>query len=213
MSRWRLVAGLGATALLALASLVAVVGSGWFAGPESGTAHGRIPPPDAPSGPAPSGDQQATFGAGCFWCAEAVFQRLKGVRSVVPGYTFDPAEISFGDLLEVFWQTHDPTTPNRQGHDVGPQYRSVILYHDEEQRTQAEHYKEKLDASGAFAAPLVTEIVPFTGFTPAEAYHENYFANHPRQPYCSAVIGPKVKEFERVFKDKLKSPRQEPHGP
>jgi peptide-methionine (S)-S-oxide reductase len=230
MSGWRLVAAL--TAALAIVALI-VVGSGRFALPEVRTAQRPIPPADAPSGPPPSGDQQATFGAGCFWCAEAVFQRLKGVRSVVSGYsggavknptyeqvgsgdtghaeviqiTYDPEVISFGTLLQVFWQTHDPTTRNRQGHDVGSQYRSVICYHNEEQRALAEHYKQQLDASGAFPAPIVTEIVPFTGFYPAESYHQNYFANHPQQRYCSVVIGPKVAAFEKVFKDKLKSPR------
>ena len=162
---------------------------------------------------------------------EAVFQRLNGVHTVVSGYsggsaanptyeqvssgntghaeaiqiTYDPKVISYGKLLQVFWQTHDPTTPNRQGRDVGPQYRSSIFYHNEEQRALAEHYKQKLDASGAFNAPIVTEIVHFTNFYPAESYHQNYFVNHPRQPYCSLVIGPKVAEFEKVFKDELKS--------
>ena len=231
MKGWRLAAGLGAAAL-AMASLAAVVGFGRFAPPESKTAHARIPPADAPSGPPPSGDQQATFGGGCFWCMEAMFQRLKGVRSVVSGYgggtgknptyeqvsagdsghaeaiqiTYDPEVISFGELLEVFWQTHDPTTRDRQGNDVGSQYRSVVFYHDEEQKTLAEHYKQKLDASGAFEAPIVTEIVPFTAFYPAESYHQNYFTAHPQQPYCAIVIGPKLEKFEKVFKDKLKSP-------
>ena len=185
--------------------------------------------PEAP-GPLPGGLQQATFGSGCFWCSEAVFQRLEGVRSVVPGYsggdvknpayeqvstgttghaevvqlTYDPEVISYADLLEVFWRTHDPTTPNRQGHDVGPQYRSVIFYHNDDQRRLAEHYKAKLDEAGAFAAPLVTEIVPFRAFYPAEAYHRNYFNDNPRQPYCSLVIRPKVEKFKQVFHDKLK---------
>jgi peptide-methionine (S)-S-oxide reductase len=231
MRGWRLVAGLGVAAL-AIASLAAVVGSGRFAPPESRTLHARIPPADAPTGPPPSGDQKATFGGGCFWCMEAMFQRLKGVRSVVSGYsggsvknptyeqvgsgdtghaesiqiTYDPQVISYAELLEVFWQSHDPTTRNRQGPDVGSQYRSVIFYHDQEQKALAEHYKQKLSASAVFQAPVVTEIVPFTGFYPAESYHQNYFVNHPRQPYCSAVIGPKVEEFEKVFKDKLTSP-------
>ncbi len=231
MRGWRLAAGLSAAAL-AVAALVAVVGSSWFAPPESRTAHGRVPPADAPTGPRPSGDQKATFGGGCFWCMEAMFQRLKGVHSVVSGYsggsvknptyeqvssgdtghaesiqiTYDPQVISYGELLEVFWETHDPTTRNRQDPDVGSQYRSAIFYHDEEQKALAEHYKQKLDAAGVFAAPIVTEIVPFTGFYSAESYHQNYFVNHPRQPYCSLVIGPKVEEFEKVFKDKLKSP-------
>jgi peptide-methionine (S)-S-oxide reductase len=226
----RLVIGVGA-AVLAISSLVAVVGSGRIATPESRTAHARIPPADGPSGPPPSGEQQATFGGGCFWCMEAMFKRMNGVHSVVSGYsggsvknptyeqvssgdtghaeaiqiTYDPAVISFGELLEVFWQTHDPTTRNRQGHDVGPQYRSVIFYHDLDQKALAEHYKQKLDASAVFDAPILTEIVPFTSFYSAESYHQDYFENHPGQPYCSVVIGPKVEEFEKVFKDKLKS--------
>jgi peptide-methionine (S)-S-oxide reductase len=161
-----------------------------------------------------------------------VFRRLNGVHSVVSGYsggsaknptygqvisgdtghaeaiqiTYDPEVISYGELLEVFWQTHDPTTKNRQGNDVGSQYRSVIFYHTEGQRTLAEHYKKKLDASAVFDAPILTEIVPFTSFYSAELYHQEYFEKHPEQPYCAVVIGPKVAEFEKVFKDKLKAP-------
>jgi peptide-methionine (S)-S-oxide reductase len=180
----------------------------------------------------PGGLRRATFAEGCFWCSEAVFQRLKGVQSVVPGYsggrvenptyeevctgttghaesvqvTYDPEVVSYADLLEVFWKTHDPTTPNRQGHDVGPQYRSVVFYHDDEQRRLAEHYKAKLEEAGAFSAPLVTEIVPYRAFYSAEAYHQNYFNDNPRQPYCSLVIRPKVEAFRKAFKDKLKAP-------
>src|SRR5436190_8802179 len=147
---------------------------------------------------------RATFGAGCFRCVEAVFQQLRGVHSVASGYsggavknptyrqvctgttghaeavqvTYDPKVISYEDLLEVFWQTHDPTTPDRQGHDVGPQYRSVIFYHNDEQKRLAEEYKRKLDAAGAFAAPIVTEVVPFTEFYRAEGYHQNYYADN-----------------------------------
>jgi peptide-methionine (S)-S-oxide reductase len=227
---WRWIASLSAAGLLAITSVVAVLGYGGFSPLASPTAHATIPPADAPPEPPPPGEQQATFGGGCFWCMEAVFQRLKGVRSVVSGYsggavanptyeqvssgetghaeaiqiTYDPKVISYGKLLQVFWQTHDPTTLNRQGRDVGPQYRSSIFYHNEEQRALAEHYKKKLDASGAFDAPIVTEIVRFTNFYPAESYHQNYFVNHPRQPYCSLVIGPKVDEFEKVFNDELK---------
>ena len=229
MGRW--ITSLTAAALLAVASLVAVVGCGGFALPESETTHRRIPPAEAPSEPPLAGEQQATFGGGCFWCMEAVFQRLKGVHSVVSGYsggaaanptyeqvsagdtghaesiqiTYDPAVISYEKLLQVFWQTHNPTTPNRQGRDVGTQYRSVIFTHNEEQRTLAEHYKQKLNESGAFDAPIVTEIVGFTSFYPAESSHQNYFVTHPKQPYCALVIGPKVEEFEKVFKDHLKS--------
>lgn len=173
----------------------------------------------------------ATFGAGCFWCVEAVFMDLNGVKSVVSGYSggdaknptykqvcsgttghaevvqisYDPAVISFEELLEVFWKTHDPTTLNRQGADVGTQYRSAIFYHDEEQKRLAEEYKQKLDESGAFADPIVTEIVPFKEFYPAEDDHQNYFSQNESQPYCAFVIRPKVDKFRQVFGDKLKS--------
>jgi peptide-methionine (S)-S-oxide reductase len=179
----------------------------------------------------PAGMAKATFGAGCFWCTEAVFGQLNGVRSVVSGYsggpvkgptyrqvctgttghaeavqvTYDPSAISFEELLEVFWQTHDPTTRDRQGNDVGSQYRSVIFYHTDGQKRLAEHYRQKLDASGLFAGPVVTEIVPFTEFYRAEAYHQNYFEEHPWRPYCRAVIGPKVEKVKTVLRDKLKA--------
>jgi peptide-methionine (S)-S-oxide reductase len=172
----------------------------------------------------------ATFASGCFWCVEAVFQNLKGVQSVVSGYTggtvknpiyeevcsgttghaeacqiaFDPKQISYTELLEVFWKTHDPTTLNRQGNDAGTQYRSAIFYHNEEQKKLAEHYKKELDSSKVFDAPIVTEIVPFTIFFKAEEYHQNYFNEHGAQPYCIFVIRPKVAKFKKVFKDKLK---------
>ncbi len=172
----------------------------------------------------------ATFASGCFWCVEAVFQELKGVQSVVSGYTggsavnpsyeevcsgttghaeacqiaYDPKIISYPELLEVFWKTHDPTTLNRQGNDSGTQYRSAIFYHTEEQKKLAEHYKRELDSSGAFDAPIVTEIAPFTKFYKAENYHQNYFNEHGAQPYCIFVIKPKVEKFKKVFKDKLK---------
>lgn len=175
--------------------------------------------------------QQATFGAGCFWCTEAIFSRLDGVVSVVPGYsggttsnptyeevctgmtghaevcqiTFDPRRISYDELLEVFWKTHDPTTPNRQGNDVGTQYRSVIFYHDEHQRQRAEYYKRKLDESGIFPAPIVTEIVSFERFYPAEEYHHRYFERNPTKAYCALVIRPKIEKFEQVFRDKLRA--------
>jgi peptide-methionine (S)-S-oxide reductase len=182
------------------------------------------------SNPPPAGSQQATFGSGCFWCTEAIFQHIRGVHSAIPGYsggtlknptyrqvctmdtghaeviqiTFDPKIVSFQELLEFFWKTHDPTTPNRQGHDIGPQYRSVIFYHTEEQKTLAEHFKKQLDASGAFASPIVTEITAFSKFYPAEEYHQNYFHNNPGNRYCSVVIQPKLAKLEKVFKDKLK---------
>lgn len=172
----------------------------------------------------------ATFGEGCFWCSEAVFQRLKGVKSVVSGYsggtvenpsyedvcagrtghaeviqiTYDPSQISLEDLLKVFWQTHDPTTLNQQGHDVGTQYRSAIFYHTDEQRKTAEQYKQQLDASKVFARPIVTEITAFKSFFPAEKYHQNYFNDNPRQSYCQFVIRPKVEKFNKEFKAMLK---------
>lgn len=172
----------------------------------------------------------ATFGNGCFWCTEAVFQQLKGVSKVESGYsggqvdnpsykavcsgttghaevlqiTFDPSVISFKDLLEVFWQTHDPTTLNRQGNDVGTQYRSVVFYHNDEQRKLAEDYKKRLDESGAFDDPIVTEISKFDKFYVAEDYHQNYFNLNGSQPYCNFVIRPKVEKFKKAFADKLK---------
>jgi methionine-S-sulfoxide reductase len=180
----------------------------------------------------PENRETATFGSGCFWCTEAVFKRLKGVYSVVSGYsgghtknptyqqvcsgmtghaevvqiTFDPQQVSYRELLEVFWKTHDPTTPNRQGADSGKQYRSVIFYHNEEQQKLAELYKRKLGAAKAFRARIVTQIAPFREFYPAEDYHQDYFAAHPQQPYCVAVILPKMEKLEKVFHDKLKQP-------
>lgn len=177
------------------------------------------------------GLEAATFGAGCFWCVEAVFLELKGVQSVMPGYcggktlnptydevcrgttghaevariVYDSKQITFSELLEVFWQTHDPTTLNRQGADVGTQYRSVIFYHDENQKALAEKYKSELNASGAWDKPLVTEIAPISTFYPAEKYHQNYFNNNPEQGYCRYVIAPKMDKFRKVFKTKLKT--------
>jgi peptide-methionine (S)-S-oxide reductase len=171
-----------------------------------------------------------TFGSGCFWCTEAVFQQLKGVETVVSGYSgghvenpsyeqvttgrtghaevcqiqFDPEQISFEDILEVFFSTHDPTTLNRQGNDVGTQYRSAIFYHSEEQRETAERVKAELDKSGTWKNPIVTEIVPFEKFYPAEDYHQNYFRNNPNQGYCRMVIAPKLDKFEKVFKLKIR---------
>ncbi|HRN47959.1 MAG TPA: peptide-methionine (S)-S-oxide reductase MsrA [Niabella sp.] len=173
----------------------------------------------------------ATFANGCFWCTEAIFQEVKGVEKVMSGYTdghtknptykevctgetghaeclqifYNPGIISFDELLEIFWKTHDPTTLNRQGNDVGTQYRSGIYYHNAEQKEKAEHYKIELDKSGAYNNPIVTEIKPFTVFYPAEDYHQEYFNNNENQnPYCSIVIRPKVDKFRKVFKDKLK---------
>ena len=174
--------------------------------------------------------QVATFGEGCFWCTEAVFQRLNGVVKVESGYsggtvpnptydavctgktghaeatqiTFDPKIISFKELLEVFWKTHDPTTLNRQGADVGTQYRSVIFYHNDEQKKLAEEYKQKLEAEKIWKDPIVTEISPFKNFYKAEDYHQDYYNRNGSQPYCTFVITPKIEKFEKVFKNKLK---------
>ena len=172
----------------------------------------------------------ATFGNGCFWCTEAVFQQLEGVLKVSSGYSgghvvnptykevctgttghaeviqiiYDPSKISFDELLEVFWQTHDPTTLNRQGNDVGTQYRSAVFYHSKEQKEKAEKYKAELDKSGAFNKPIVTEVTHFTSFYVAENYHQDYYNNNGEQPYCTYVIRPKLEKFQKVFKSKLK---------
>jgi len=173
--------------------------------------------------------ETATLGAGCFWCVEAIFQDVRGVDRVVSGYaggtvanptyqqvcagqtghaevaqiTFDPAIISYNDILYIFWRTHDPTTLNRQGADVGTQYRSVIFYHAEEQKAIAEQSKRDTEAANVWPKPIVTEIAPFTNFYPAEAYHQNYFRLNPNQPYCRAVIDPKVRKFRKTFQEKL----------
>ena len=173
----------------------------------------------------------ATFANGCFWCTEAIFEELEGVIRATSGYTggevvnptykevcggqtghaeclqitYDPAKISFDELLAVFWETHDPTTLNRQGADAGTQYRSGVFYHNQEQKEKAEKYKAALDKSGAFDKPIVTEITAFTKFYPAEDYHQQYFENNENtNPYCKMVIRPKLDKFRKVFKDKLK---------
>jgi peptide-methionine (S)-S-oxide reductase len=173
--------------------------------------------------------QTATFGTGCFWCTEAIFQSLKGVSSAISGYsgghvvnptyeqvcgkqtghaeviqvTFDPEQIIFNDLLDIFWETHDPTTLNRQGNDVGPQYRSAIFYHNEEQRLVAEQSKQA--AASQFTDPIVTEISPLINFYPAEDYHQEYYNRvGERNPYCTYVVSPKVSKFRKQFADKLK---------
>jgi peptide-methionine (S)-S-oxide reductase len=172
----------------------------------------------------------ATLGAGCFWCVEAIFNELRGVDKVMPGYTgghienpdyktvctgttghaevcqiyFDPSVISFEEILEVFWTTHNPTTLNRQGNDIGTQYRSAIFYNSEEQRKVAEESKANV-ATTIWPDKIVTEIVPLTIFYQAEDYHHEYFKNNPNQGYCSIVIEPKVLKFRKKFKDKLKN--------
>ena len=175
--------------------------------------------------------EQATFGAGCFWCVEAVFQNLSGVKEVVSGYsggeiknpgykevcsgrtghaevvqvTYDPKKISFEDLLEVFWKTHDPTTLNKQGADVGTQYRSVVFYHNEEQKKLAEKFKALLNEKKIFNNPVVTEIAPLKNFYKAEDYHQNYFNKNPEAAYCSYVIRPKMEKMKNLFAEKLKT--------
>lgn len=172
----------------------------------------------------------ATFGAGCFWCVEAVFQQMKGVHKVESGYAggfidnptykqvcsgqtghaevariwFDSSIISYETLLEIFWHSHDPTTLNRQGADEGTQYRSVIYYHNDEQKTMAEASKSATDTSGLWPNPIVTEITAVPTYYPAENYHQNYLNNNPNQPYCSAVVGPKVQKVRKQFKHLLK---------
>jgi peptide-methionine (S)-S-oxide reductase len=172
----------------------------------------------------------ATFGTGCFWCTEAVLESLDGVKKVVSGYsgghvanpdykevctgttghaecvevTYDPKVISYAELLEAFFRSHDPTSLNRQGNDIGTQYRSVIFYHNAEQKSLAEQAKAELDKSGAYSNPIVTEITGAQKFYVAEDYHQNYFANNPDQGYCAFVIAPKLDKFKKVFKDKLR---------
>jgi len=167
----------------------------------------------------------ATFGGGCFWCLEAVFQRIPGVKSVASGYAagtkpdpsyeevctgdtghaeviqieFDPQKLSYSKLLEFFWDAHDPTTLNRQDHDVGTQYRSIILYSDDAQKAEAE--KSKADAQKNWSRPIVTEIVPLKKFYKAEAYHQDYYNQHKTQPYCSVNIYPKVQKLEKKLKE------------
>jgi len=180
--------------------------------------------------PMDNSTQVATFGAGCFWCTEAVFLNVKGVSKVISGYeggkvknpsyrevctgetghaevtqiTFDPSKVSFEELLEVFWNTHDPTTLNKQGADEGTQYRSVVFYHNDEQKKTAEAYKKQLGASHVFKNPIVTEITAASTFYPAEDYHQNYYELNPSQGYCQYVIRPKVEKFKKQFASKLK---------
>jgi peptide-methionine (S)-S-oxide reductase len=174
--------------------------------------------------------ETATFGTGCFWCTEAVFQQLEGVSKVTSGYSggsvesptykqvctgttghaeclkieYDPTKITFDELLEVFWQVHDPTTVNRQGNDIGTQYRSVVFYHDAIQKSKVQKYATALNKSGAFANQIVTKLEPFVKFYPAEDYHQNCFNLNGSESYCQFVIKPKVEKFEKVFKNKLK---------
>ncbi len=172
----------------------------------------------------------ATLGGGCFWCLEAVYEELRGVEKVESGYsggpvpnptyrqvctgttghaevvqvTFDPEVVSFREILEVFFTIHDPTTLNRQGADVGPQYRSAIFYHDEEQKRVAEQVIAEMEAAAIWSDPIVTEVTPLSRYYRAEEYHQNYFANNPQQSYCQFVVAPKVAKARRKFMDKLK---------
>jgi len=175
--------------------------------------------------------EEATLAAGCFWCVEAVFDDFKGVEDVVSGYAgghtenptyrevcdgntghaevaqikFDPTVISFKDVLRVFFSVHDPTTMNRQGNDIGTQYRSAIFYHNDEQKRDAEEVIREITDEGVYDDPIVTEVAPFEKFWPAEDYHQEYFANNPNQPYCQAIVSPKVRKFRAKFADRLKS--------
>ena len=174
----------------------------------------------------------ATLGGGCFWCTEAIFSELKGVKSVTSGYSggelinpsykevisgrtghaeviqikFDPTVVSFTDLLEVFFATHDPTTLNRQGADVGTQYRSAIFYHNDDQKKIARQIINQLNKDNVFNKPVVTEVTKWKNFFKAEDYHQDYYANNPSQSYCQFVIVPKLKKFRTIFKDKLQRP-------
>ena len=174
--------------------------------------------------------QTATFANGCFWCTEAVFKRVKGVESVISGYSggnmenptyydvamkdtghaeslqvqYDPKVISYERLLDIFWATHDPTTPNQSGYDIGPEYRSIIFYHNDEQKNLAEKAKETLGKSGKYNKPIVTEIVPFTKFYQAEPEHQNFYESGRRPDYCMIVIDPKLRKLMKDFKDDVK---------
>jgi peptide-methionine (S)-S-oxide reductase len=174
--------------------------------------------------------ETATFGGGCFWCTEAIFKEVKGVESVTSGYSggeivnpsyrevctgrtahaevieidFDPAIVSFQELLEIFWSTHDPTSLNRQGNDVGTQYRSVVFYHNEQQKETAGQLKKKLNHEKIFEKPVVTEISPWKNFFRAEEDHQDYYENNPNQGYCQFIIVPKLDKFRKIFKEKLK---------
>jgi peptide-methionine (S)-S-oxide reductase len=177
------------------------------------------------------GRATATLGGGCFWCLEAVYQQLKGVHGVKSGYAgghvddptykevcggetghaevvqveYDPAQLSFDDLLRVFFSIHDPTTRDRQGADVGPQYRSIILHHDDEQKAAAQRVIDEVGNAGIWDDPIVTQLVPLDRFWPAEDYHDNYFAQNGNQPYCQVVIAPKVAKFRKQFMDRLRA--------
>lgn len=211
------------------ALLVLVAGAAYLGlGSES---EAVTPAEETPAMSTPANLEKATLGGGCFWCLEAVFAELEGVHSVVSGYaggskpdptyqevctgttghaevvqlSFDPARISYQEILTVFFHVHDPTTLNRQGHDVGSQYRSVILYHSPEQKRLAEETIARLEAEKLWPDPIVTRVEPFTVFYPAESYHQDYYARNPSKPYCSLVIAPKMAKFRQEFRGKLKT--------
>ncbi len=220
--------------VLTAAALAVAVGVAWAKAPREKPA--KTSPANATDKPAAQADaaklERATFAGGCFWCTEAVFQRLKGVHDVVSGYSggetenptyeqvstgltghaeaiqiaYDPKVITYDELLEVFWKTHDPTTLNQQGPDFGTQYRSAIFYHTDEQKELALHYKKELDAEHAFRKPIVTEITRFTAFYPAEEYHQDYYDGHKGDGYCRAIISPKINKVNKVFRDQVKQP-------
>ncbi len=223
------------TALIVLALLAAAAALLFLLNREDFTMPENFPvldPAEIAADPAaPVGETElATFGSGCFWCTEAVFQQMKGVRKVESGYsggavpfptyeqvcdgrtghaevvqvTFDPKAISYPELLEVFWRSHDPTTKDRQGNDSGTQYRSVVFAHTDRQKKLAEKYKSLIDAAGVFPRPVVTEVVPFAAFYPAETEHQDFYARNPRRGYCRAIVAPKVEKLRDVFRDKLK---------
>jgi methionine-S-sulfoxide reductase len=196
----------------------------------SSCANNDIKPMAKESMTKPANLDTITLGAGCFWCVEAIFEQLKGVYGAVSGYsgghvknpgykevctgntghaeviqvTYNPEEITLNEILEVYWNTHDPTTLNRQGADVGTQYRSVIFYHNQEQKKFAEDIKNRLSEAKVWSNPIVTQIEPFKNFYPAEDYHQEYYINNTSQPYCTMVITPKLEKFKKVFADKLK---------
>ena len=181
-----------------------------------------------------TGLETATLAGGCFWCTDTIFRRIKGVHEVISGYSggdvegpsywqvssgrtghadsvqikYDPRVISYDSLLDVFWATHDPTTRDRQGADVGPQYRSAIFYHSDEQRRTAEASKARWETSGKLKGKIVTSIEPFKGFYPAESHHQDYYARNPHEPYCSVVIEPKIRKLLRDFRDEVKEEYQ-----
>jgi peptide-methionine (S)-S-oxide reductase len=216
---------------IAVAALVGVLAALSGSGGHEFDPPAHFPVLDPAEASPPPGDttETATFGSGCFWCGEAVFQRVRGVRAVASGYsggqvanptydqvstgttghaevvqvTFDPKAVSYPELLEVFWRSHDPTERDRQGNDVGPQYRSVIFYHTGRQKELAERYRRKIDEAGVYPRPVVTEIEPFRAFYPAGADHQDYYNRHMRTGYCRAVIGRKLDKLKAVFGDRL----------